>query len=114
MAKGLLQSPKRALIFMAGTMVSVAVLIGPEGDEGALVQATSSIQESNRDQYAPPPRDRAARPEAVREEAPDLDFASDEDLVDSAEGFDPTPEFVEPELEDPADGDVYIIDNDEG
>lgn len=119
MAGNLFQNPKRALIFVAGTLVSVAVLVGPEGDEGALLTAADEIRrEGQRTQYVP--EIDSNRPDPIenrRERQTEYAFTPDEELIDDAQGFDPTPDWGEPVDTTPAirdpDGDgeaVEIID----
>lgn len=116
MAKGLFASPKKAMLFVGMTMFSVLMLVGTEDDEGALIQAASGIQDPEAGLEVPPPRDLAgAIPE--RRSTPDVfsdsGFASDEELIDDAAGFDPTPEPTDPISLDPSEGDVYVLmDND--
>lgn len=98
MAKGLFESPKKALLFVGMTMFSVAMLVGTEDEEGALIKAASAIDPGGQAPDArymgnTPSQDRA---DPYRDDAPPTVFASDEELIDSAEGFDPTPEGVEP------------------
>ena len=109
MSKGLFQSPKKALLFVGATMLSVVVLIGPEGEEGALVQAADRLDQVNSSEFAPQPV--TPRPiqsqSAPQFQEDELDWLSDDDLIDDTAGFDPTP--IET---DPAEGDVYIIQDD--
>lgn len=98
MSKGLFQSPKKALLFVGMTMFSVAMLVGPEGDEGALIQAAESLDSSQKEFDIPPITERETTPArqqrriAQEEQA----WTPDEELIDTAEGFDPTPEIEKP------------------
>ena len=101
MATGIFKGPKGALIFMGVTMLSVALLVGTEDDEGALVAAADELgrdssgyepEDAGRRLQSPAPRSPAP---ARRFAAPTPDstiFASDEELLDDASGFDPNPE----------------------
>ena len=108
MSKGLFQSPKKALLFVGATMLSVVVLIGPEGEEGALVQAADRLDQVNSSEFEPRPvTPRPIQSQSAPQLGGDTDWLSDDDLIDDTAGFDPTP--IEA---DPADGDVYIIQDD--
>lgn len=98
MAKGLFESPKKALLFVGMTVLSVVMLVGTEDEQGALVKAASTIDSPEVDysdgveRFGPPPSQQA-------QAETDIDmssFGSDEDLIDTAEGFDPTPDEIEP------------------
>lgn len=102
MAGNLFQSPKRAAIFVGMTMFSVAMLVGSEDNEGALVAAANGIQQEGAGPSNIPevhPRDEGSREERAFDEdlARPIDdaFASEEELIDDASGFDPTPELDE-------------------
>lgn len=98
MAKGLFQSPKKALLFVGVTMFGVAILVGPEGDEGALIQAAEGLDASAREfEVDPDAQAPSRRPDRQRDrQFEEIAFTPDEELVDTAEGFDPTPELDEP------------------
>jgi len=102
MAGNLFKSPKRAMVFVGMTMFSVAMLVGSEDNEGALVAAANDIQRgaATPDNHASArPRDEGGREErSFGEDIPRpiaRDFAAEEDLIDDASGFDPTPNFDE-------------------
>lgn len=95
-------SSKGALLFVAVTLVGVAVLIGTEENEGALLQAAADIERQgkviNSDKKS---GQTAARQQPKREtnaghDVGTLEFAAEDDLVDDATGFDPTPEIEAP------------------
>jgi len=114
MAKGLFESPKKALLFVGMTLFSVAMLVGSEDDQGALVQAASSLSEPEPGTFDAPPQGQFGSRidndrDPYRDDAGDADFFADEELIDSAAGLDPTPLSTDPDMSDPADGDTYII-----
>jgi hypothetical protein len=111
MSKGLFQSPKKALLFVGMTLFSVAMLVGTEDEEGALVQAAASVESSTNPSYPgdefradtlPEPRSR----NLIQESEP-VTWADDDELIDDTSGFDPTPEEF-----DPSDGDMYVLEDD--
>lgn len=117
MAKGLFESPKKALLFVGMTLFSVAMLVGSEDDQGALVQAASSLSEPEPGAFDAPPQGQFGSRidndrDPYRDDAGDADFFADEELIDSAAGLDPTPLSTDPDMSDPADGDTYIISDD--
>ena len=93
------KSSKGALLFLVVTMLGVLTLVGTEDNEGALLKAAADIEKQrnlmNADQSAEfgdlAPEGFAASRQGA------LEFTSDEDLIDDASGFDPTPE-IEPPL----------------
>ena len=113
MSKGLFQNPKKALLFAGATLFSVAMLIGSEDDEGALVQAAASLEQG--DARLPgelPPDLGADRPTPEQfdyDEPADVSMAEDAALIDDTAGIDPTPPDEQPEEHDPAKGDTYIV-----
>lgn len=108
MSKGLFQSPKKALLFVGATMLSVVVLIGPEGEEGALVQAADRLDQASSPGFEPQPvTSRPTQSQTPPQFEEDPGWLSDDDLIDDTSGFDPTPIEV-----DPAEGDIYIIQDD--
>ncbi|MFZ9395440.1 MAG: hypothetical protein ACO25F_05180 [Erythrobacter sp.] len=113
MSKGLFQNPKKALLFAGLTLFSVAMLVGSEDDEGALVQAAATLQQTDGriggelppDFSGPAPR----QGEFAPDEPADVAMADDDALIDDTAGFDPTPPDDTPDESDPADGDSYIV-----
>lgn len=88
------KSSKGAILFVVVTIFGAAMLIGSENNEGALIKAAADI-EKQREMI------NAERSFARSENAPvgfasgntqPLEFTPDEDLIDDATGFDPTPE----------------------
>ena len=90
-----------AIAFVILTLVSVQSLVGRNGDEDSAISRTKSQLISQRQQMQhqvdqmsldQPPQD------AVPDQPSDAEttFADDNDLIDDARGFDPTPETEEP------------------
>jgi len=108
MSKSIFQSPKKALMMVGATMLGVVILVGSEDQEGALAQAAASV-ESNAAQ-SPARQQFNANPQPIRRvqqaaETYEVEgWAEDSELIDDTSGFDPTPEAF-----DPADGDLYLI-----
>lgn len=78
-----------AMAFAGCTILAAATLVGTGEDEGIVAQAADEIvasPEASAPEVAPMPE----TPESF-DMSDDVAFASDEDLVDDAEGFDPTP-----------------------
>lgn len=99
MAGNLFRNPKRALLFVGMTLFSVAMLVGSEGNDGALVRAATNLQ---REDAAPhefegrPQQDDLSAYDEDRGRSIDHAFTSDEELIDDTQGFDPAPELEEP------------------
>lgn len=78
-----------ALAFAGFVILAAVSLVGTDEDDGLVTQATDEIT------AAPLAREPAIEPVSQSAEpfdmADDVAFASDEDLIDDAEGFDPTP-----------------------
>ena len=130
MATGIFKGPKGALIFVGVTMASVALLVGTEEDSGALVAAADELSRNSsadnipaRDASRlpqPAPRPARRRPPASTQDDSAL-FASDEELIDDASGFDPSPDLPQPFDTGPSDaqafdtraasGDVTVIES---
>lgn len=104
--KALFQNPKAALAYVAITMVSVTLFVGTEEDPGTLHQTVETFSDgkTSQDRTAqrkfgdPQPEQtigkpsRRSKPKQVADEDAPVVFATDEELLDSADGFDPTPE----------------------
>ena len=101
------RNAKGALFFAAVTMLGVVGLIGSEDNEGALLKAASEIERqraladgAGQENQDPPPTQGFAQ-----EDQTELVFSTDEELIDTAQGLDPTPEIeaplvsAEPEVE---------------
>ncbi len=93
-------------------MLAVVVLVGSEDQEGALVHAAASV-EGTADGSQPGndfrPVSQPASPRQVQQASQNVDavgWADDADLIDDTSGFDPTPDEF-----DPADGDMYILED---
>ncbi len=101
MAKGIFSSSKGALIFAGSTLLGVALLIGSDDREGALVVAAEEIgrqtgASSPEDRFAAQPDTASAqvsqpRRQAVVQEPEAFEFTPDEELIDDTQGFDPVP-----------------------
>lgn len=98
MAKGLFASPKKALAFAGMTVFAVVMLVGTKDDQGALVKATSSIDQTDARLASQRELEKIERQrrDSGWQESDISGFADDDDLIDTAEGFDPTPEAVIP------------------
>jgi hypothetical protein len=84
------RNPWLALLFVGMTLASVAALIGTERDKGTLASAADEVGH----QRAGSGPDAAAAAPAAPESAADAPvtvFADEGDLIDSAEGTDPSP-----------------------
>ncbi|MCB2061490.1 MAG: hypothetical protein R3E09_10130 [Novosphingobium sp.] len=106
-----------ALVFVAMTVLGVRTLIGTEDEEGALTRMTEGIEakvqalQNDAQQFQDRPR-MAERPE--RRERPERDivrpvpaatvFASDDELIEDAQGFEPEGQPAAPL----AEGEVVI------
>ena len=92
------KSSKGALLFVAVTMLGVLTLVGTEDNEGALLKAAADIEKQrnmmNADQSGQhvdlAPEGFASSRQGT------LEFTADDDLIDDATGFDPTPEYEAP------------------
>lgn len=118
MSKSLFQSPKKALLFAALTVVSVVMLVGTEEEEGALIEAAATLKDGSRGAAGDQP-DRFGQPAPARrtsrgepDDFAESGFTSDDELIDDTSGFDPTPFDTESVDMDPAEGDMYIIEDD--
>lgn len=96
--KALFQNPKMALAYVGITMASVALFVGTEDAPGSLQQTVKSFgggagtsgEAADRKFGDPPPgKGPAKREEPVVQEI--IEFVPDDELIDSAEGFDPNP-----------------------
>jgi hypothetical protein len=82
-----------ALVFVAITLFSVRILVGTDNERGALEKATEQFTADKPVAAATPERARpASQPVATI-------FASDEELIDDAEGLDPSGWSSEPEID---------------
>ena len=111
MSKSIFQSPKKAGLFVGGTMAVVMLLVGSEDTEGALVHAAASIESSTttdrqQDSFVPTAQRQAPQPQQFAEQNEVVEWADEDFLIDEASGFDPTPEEF-----DPDEGDVYLTED---
>lgn len=105
------RNAKGALLFAAMTMLGVAMLIGSEDNEGALIRAAEDlerqkVQAEDVDSGAgelPPAQGFAPADEAQ------LEFSSDEDLIDPAQGLDPAPDIEQPLI--PAEPHAELVES---
>ena len=106
-----------AIALVVLTLAGVASLVGTDDNEGALTSATQALAEKaaasrqspNRQSQLPPaevPSAPAPEPAAPQPAAPQVatEFADDETLIDTAEGFDPSPFDIGPE-----EGEVAVV-----
>ncbi len=114
MIGGLFKNPKAALAYVAFTLVGVWLFVGTESSPGSLQQTVSQFSDGKTAQDRAAERkfggsqpaqsenpnnavggNRRAKPKkSAEEEGEFVGFATDEDLLDGADGFDPTPEDV--------------------
>ncbi|GGE01762.1 hypothetical protein GCM10011515_21800 [Tsuneonella deserti] len=105
-----------ALLFVGLTLASVTTLIGTGNGDGAIDKATDQIARQKAEADRLTGSSQAPKlPEATTSiEAP---FAADEDLIDPATGYDPTPPEEMPAVDpgDPQDiaDQVVIVSRDE-
>ena len=117
MAKSMFQSYKGALIFAGSTLMGVALLVGSEDKEGALVVAASELERQReladkQNDFAPSATPAGNRPSREREpEQPSesFGFTPDEELIDDTRGFDPTPPENGFGWHDPTWGEPQIV-----
>lgn len=93
------RNAKGALFFAVTTMLGAAMLIGSEDDEGALLKAASEIERQQALADLAGPEDQNPPPTQgfAQEDQAQLEFSTDEELIDSAQGLDPAPD-IEPPL----------------
>jgi len=98
MAKGLFASPKKALLFAGMTVFAVVMLVGTKDDKGALTLATSGVDQTDARLATQRELEKVERQrrDSGWEGSGMSAFAADEELIDTTEGFDPTPEDVIP------------------
>ena len=104
-----------ALLFVALTLAGVTTLVGTEQGHGAIQDATDQIaqQKAQAEQLTSATQD---APSLADDTADSVVMAADEDLIDPAEGEDPTPidEFAAANPPDPevVSDDVVIVSRD--
>ena len=103
-----------AVAFVILTLASVQALVGRDGEDsvisrtkGELIERRQQMQQQM-DELSAEPANQAAIPGPPT--AIDTGFAEDDDLIDDAEGFDPSPDIEEPD--DPS-ADLDETDEDE-
>jgi hypothetical protein len=89
----LLKNCFNALVFLVITLFDVRILFCTDNERGALEKATEQFSADEPVAAATPERARLA-PQPVA-----TVFASDDDLIDDAEGFDPSGRSSEPEVD---------------
>ncbi|TRD11536.1 hypothetical protein FGU71_06470 [Erythrobacter insulae] len=127
--KALFQNPKAALAYVGITLVSVALFVGTEDDPGTLHKTVETFGdgETAQDRAAgrkfgdlgpeqdtigtPAKRSKPASPET---EDVIMRFATDDELIDDAQGFDPTPEVFGGFDASGEKKDAYLSDQDKG
>lgn len=119
-----------ALAFVVLMMISAATLVGTEEHDGVIAKTAEQITQQ-RDDFAEKvdamsSKKSASKPTIVAAEPKPIEFTADDDLIDTAQGFDaqgfdPTPEPPKPDFNpDPIEaarvaeeGEVVIILNNE-
>ncbi len=105
-----------ALIIVMIFAASAAALIGTEGNSGALLNAADGIarQQAEMDEQI---RLAGGKPDAEpRHERVMMDFTPEDELVDDAQGIDPTPveeEPIEPDVIAQDDDVVIVLSDDD-
>ena len=91
MYESLFRNKWAALAFVVLVLAGVQYFVGREGEDGTLAQATDELA----DQSGEPGEavsDAGSPPDMGGfYDGTDVEFMSDEELIDTAEGFDPTP-----------------------
>ena len=109
-----------ALGFVLLTIISAISLVGTKDREGVLAKTTHEIEAQKAEfeakveelQGTPTPSSRPSLPSETAPTQGDIAFMSDEDLIDSAEGFDPTPnDEFKPEAIAEQEEVVIILEN---
>lgn len=108
------QSRGGAVFFVGATLFGAAMLVGTENEDGTLAVATAQIEQQRADFIAEAealnsPQQPEARASGQQESEPlpaDTEFSSPEDLIVDPTGFDPTPV-----IDDPAAGEVVIVES---
>ena len=91
-----------ALGFVVLMMISAATLVGTEEHDGVIVKTTQEIAKQRSDfaekvDAMSSPKKVAQAP-AAETASVEIEFTPDEELVDDAQGFDPTPEPPQPDV----------------
>lgn len=106
--KALFKNPKAALAYVGVTMFSVWLFVGTEDDPGSLqqtVETFNNAQSVDREEgrrfgegFSQSPEESELDPAWSPESEVTVHFASDEELIDTASGFDPNPPTEPPLL----------------
>ena len=106
MYKFIFQNRRAALLFVALMALSATQLVGTQSEAGALKKVEEQLLHQRAD-IADTFEQPAAEiiepePQVVEEWAEDEDPASDDELIDTAEGYDPSPDedYAEPMFEE--------------
>ncbi|OCC24267.1 hypothetical protein MB02_06580 [Croceicoccus estronivorus] len=91
-----------ALAFVAVTAISAVLFVGTEEDGGALTQATQQVHGQKQDFQRK--IDSVNNGPEVYPEPETSEFMPDEELLDDASGFDPSPRDEAPMMGDGNDG----------
>ena len=106
-----------ALAFVILMLVSVRALIGPEGGDGTipntqaeLIAQRKQMQQQMNQLNAEPSKQAgiSASPDAA-----ERDYTDDSDLIDDAQGYDPTPQIDSPMDPSPGQDGDYQVDSGE-
>ena len=106
MYKFIFQNRRAALLFVALMALSATQLVGTQSDAGALKKVEEQLLHQRADlaeTLEEPASDIIApAPQVVEEWADEEDPAMDDELIDTAEGYDPSPEDddTEPMIEE--------------
>ena len=101
-----------ALFFVGLTLVGAASLVGTEDEDGAIASAAAQLEQQGEDLRARSDTGNSAEEQIVEPTEPkpwpdeSFEFASEEDLMIDPTGIDPTPI-----IEDPAEGEVVIVES---
>ncbi len=125
MYKFLFRNKLAALAFVVLTVIGAATLVGTEEHDGVIAKTTQEITKQRADfaekTAALSSKKSTPEPVLVEVEPEVVEFTDEEDLIDDALGFDPTPETLEPDVDPKPDqagniaeeGEVVIILNNE-
>jgi len=105
-----------ALVFMCLIAYSAVTLVGGEDDEGILLSATEELTKVKTETDERPAIAADTPNENSSDEEISDSFASDDYLIDSAEGFNPVPDLdIASEMGSYAEGGdvVIVVDSDE-
>ncbi len=108
--KTLFKNPKAALAYVGLTLVSVVLFVGTEDDPGSLQRTVGAFDDGQSgsrdaerrfgDSVLADPTGEGSSSAPTRDDDVIIEFASDEDLIDQAQGYDPTPHVEQPLLPD--------------